>query len=79
MAIWKESFLKDKPEEYFKYIPADLLIYLEHYNIITRAQIQNTLFNFSRRKIIYSIKQVWLYESSFKDPIIRDFLIEEFN
>lgn len=73
-----ESFLKDKPEEYFKYIPADLLIYLAHYNIITRAQIQNTLFNFSRRRIIYSIRQVWLYDSSLEDPIICDFLIEEF-
>ena len=73
-----ESFLKDKPEEYFKYIPADLLIYLAHYNIITRAQIQNTLFSFSRRRIIYSIRQVWLYDSSLEDPIICDFLIEEF-
>ena len=73
-----ESFFKDKSEEYFKYMQADLLIYLAHYNIITRTQIQNTLFNFSRRRIIYSIKQVWLYDSSLKDPIIHAFLIEEF-
>jgi len=73
-----ESFLKDKPEEYFKYIQADLLIYLAHCNVFTRAQIQNILFNFSRRRIIYSIKQVWLYDSSLKDPIINAFLIEEF-
>jgi len=73
-----ESFLKDKPIEYFKYTQADLLIYLAHFNILTRAQIQNILFNFSRRKIIYSIKQVWLYDSSPNDPIIHDFLIKEF-
>jgi hypothetical protein len=73
-----ESFLKDKPEEYFKYTKADLLIYLVHYKILTRTQIQNILFNFSRRRIIYSAKQVWLYESSLKDPIILYFLIEEF-
>jgi hypothetical protein len=73
-----ESCLKDKPDEYFRYIQADLLIYLAHCNVLTRAQIQNILFNFSRRKIIYSIKQVWLYESSLNDQIIRSFLIEEF-
>jgi hypothetical protein len=73
-----DSFLKDKPEEYFRYMQADLLIYLAHCNVHTRTQIQNILFNFSRRKIIYSIKQVWLYESSPKDPIIHSFLIEEF-
>ena len=73
-----ESCLKNKPEEYFRYMQADLLIYLAHCNVLTRTQIQNILYNFSRRKIIYSIKQVWLYESSPKDPIIHSFLIEEF-
>jgi hypothetical protein len=73
-----ESCLKDKPEEFFKYMQADLLIYLEHCNFLTRTQIQNILYNFSRRRIIYSIKLVWLYESSVQDPIIRQFLIEEF-
>ena len=73
-----ESFLKDKPDEYFRYMQADLLIYLAHCNVLTRTQIQNILFNFSRRKIIYSIKQVWLYDSSPKNPIIHSFLIEEF-
>ena len=57
---------------------ADLLIYLAHCNVLTRTQIQNILYNFSRRKIIYSIKQVWLYDSSPKNPIIHSFLIEEF-
>ena len=73
-----ESFFKDKPEEYFRYMQADLLIYLAHCNVLTRTQIQNILYNFSRRKIIYSIKQVWLYDSSPKNPIIHSFLIEEF-
>jgi len=72
------NFLKNKPEEYYKFMQSDLLIYLAHYNILTRSQIQNILFNFSRRRMIYSIKQVWLYESSQNNPIIRQFLIEEF-
>jgi len=72
------TFLKDKPEEYYKFMQADLLIYLGHYNILTRSKIQNILFNFSRRRMIYSIKQIWLFESSQNNPIIRQFLIEEF-
>jgi hypothetical protein len=73
-----DSFLKDKPEDFFKFMQADILIYLAHYNILTTTQIQNILFHFSRRRIIYSIRQVWLYEMSQKDPIIHTFLVENF-
>jgi len=73
-----ESFLIDKSEEFLKYMQADILIYLAHHNILTTAQTQNILFHFSRRRIIYSIRQVWLYETSQKDPIIHAFLIENF-
>jgi hypothetical protein len=73
-----ESFLKDKPEEFFKFMQAEILIYLAYHNILTTAQTQNILFHFSRRRIIYSIRQVWLFESSQKDPIIHAFLIENF-
>jgi len=73
-----ESFLSDKPEEYFNLMQADLLVYLAHYNFLTKAQIQNILFNNSRRKTITTFKMVWLYDSFSKDSIIHSFLLEEF-
>jgi hypothetical protein len=75
-----QLFLAGKPINFFKFFQADLLIFLAHHQFLTYKLICEILFNRSRRENYRSSALwTWLHWSSLNDPIILNFLRDEFS
>ena len=76
-----QNFIADKLLDFFKFVQADLLIFLAHHHFLTQEFIRQTMFNRLRRDNYYSSSSflwTWLRISSLDNQIILSFLTVEF-
>jgi len=72
------TFLREKPAEFFSKMPADLLIMLNHHQVISENQLLKTLFDESRRSFI-DLQIIFLYgRSLLEQDVCRAFFKKHF-
>ena len=72
-----QTFLHEKPLEFFSHMPADLLIFMSHYGLILDSIVVKSLFNDRKRDEIKSPK-IFLYEDSMQTDICQAFFRKHF-
>lgn len=72
-----QTFLREKPVEFFSYMPADLLVFLSHYELIPVPIVSRSLFDESR-KFMTKIMKVFLYKDSMQTDICQAFFRKHF-
>ncbi len=72
-----QTFLCGKSDEFFSYMPADLLVFLSHYQLISGSIVSKSLFGQSR-KYISKILKVFLYKDSMQTDICQAFFQNHF-
>jgi hypothetical protein len=72
-----QTFLHEKPLEFFSHMPADLLIFLSHYGLIPDSIVVKSLFD-DRRRLVLILLKTFLYEDSMKTDICQAFFRKQF-
>jgi hypothetical protein len=72
-----KTFLREKPLEFFSRIPADLLIFLNHYELIHVSLVVKSLFDDIRR-LVTGLPKIFLYEDSMQTDICQAFFRKHF-
>jgi hypothetical protein len=72
-----QTFLREKPLEFFSHMPADLLILMSHYELIQVQIVERCLFNESRRLFI-GLPNIFLYNESMQNDIFQEFFRKNF-
>lgn len=71
------TFLHEKPLEFFSRMPADLLVFLSHYQLIQVPLVLNSLFN-DRRRLVTGLPKIFLYNDSMQNDICQGFFRKNF-
>jgi hypothetical protein len=72
-----QTFLREKPFEFFSKMPADLLVFLNHYELIHVSLVFKSLFDDSR-KFITRPHKIFLYDQSIQNDICQAFFRKNF-
>jgi hypothetical protein len=72
-----QTFLHEKPLEFFSHMPADLLIFLSHYGLIPDSIVVKSLFD-DRRRLVTGLPKIFLYDDSMQTDICQSFFRKHF-